>query len=732
MSSLLVALAGFHIFPGDAISIQASVSVPDQSGQKMRVEKFSNIGESGDFISALTNNNNFKNNNPTSRSWTSKMGYTNSDPQEEFFGRRMTGAFCPTISGVYKMVLTDVDDYLELWIARENPNNRNLEWTGGVIKETLNSDFNSRKPVRADYAMEAYKVYPFIHLFVEKQVGDQVIFHWRKPGDSADSEIPADAFCTGWSNFHGGALRVFFPFFLLPNVQVTFTIEIVPNPSCPRLANTQIASAIQVLDYQGPALYSTGGTIQSSSSGSYPATFHGQSACKLGVVFSVNDTSAASSEVVGRFTPTQYIPAFSSLVVTLAGSNVFPAGASSDRARIRVSTAHTGNNNIRVEKFVLANDASPFRVKMVENTNFKENNPHLTTFASEITHLQTNPGEDHFGLRWTGAFCPPEDGLYDFVLPGVDDYFELHIGNHISNSFTQIMTQAHPMAVQPFTSQFYMQAGKMYPFIAIFVEASGEDFLTLKWRLPSSGPQSPAVAIPPSAFCTGWSFFNNSVLTMYSPFAMVPGVEVTFTIRSLSNPLCPRPNATVSSAILFPQSIPLMNLNSVGSSIQSSSSGSYPDRTVPSSSLAITMAKIGGSKVLNMSFTSPVRLVPPFAVTVTLSGQSFSFSGPSVVFFSPAGSAATAALSQSPLVLTVQVQSFGGAEYVPEHTPVIFALGNVTYSVPGDKVSGIPSSILGGDRRCLSTSSSGVLAAIPRSQWAFMCGTASNGWSCDL
>jgi hypothetical protein len=216
-----------------------------------------------------------------------------------------------------------------------------------------------------------------------------------------------------------------------------------------------------------------------------------------------------------------------------------------------VSTAHTGNNNTRVEKFVLANDASPFRVKMVENINFKDNNPHLTTFASEITHLQTNPGEDHFGLRWTGAFCPPEDGLYDFVLPGVDDYFELHIGNHISNSFTQIMTQAHPMAVQPFISQFYMQAGKMYPFIAIFVETSGEDFLTLKWRLPSSGPQSPAVAIPPSAFCTGWSFFNNSVLTIYSPFAMVPGVEVTFTIPSLSNPLCPRPNATVSQRHSF-------------------------------------------------------------------------------------------------------------------------------------------------------------------------------------
>jgi hypothetical protein len=89
MSRLLVTLAGVHVFPGDAISIQARVSVPDQtSGQKMRVEKFSGIGESGDFISALVNNNNFKSNNPTSRSWTSEMRYTQSDPQEEYFGRR--------------------------------------------------------------------------------------------------------------------------------------------------------------------------------------------------------------------------------------------------------------------------------------------------------------------------------------------------------------------------------------------------------------------------------------------------------------------------------------------------------------------------------------------------------------------------------------------------------------------------------------------------------------------
>jgi hypothetical protein len=131
MSNLLVTIAGLHVFPGDAVSIQASVSIPDQNGGKMRVEKFDGICQTDDYFSALTQNSNFRSNNPSSRSWTSEMRYTPTDPQEDFFGRRMTGAFCPTISGVYQMVLTDVDDYVELWIARENPNTRSLDWTGG-------------------------------------------------------------------------------------------------------------------------------------------------------------------------------------------------------------------------------------------------------------------------------------------------------------------------------------------------------------------------------------------------------------------------------------------------------------------------------------------------------------------------------------------------------------------------------------------------------------------------
>jgi hypothetical protein len=646
MSNLLVTIAGLHVFPGDAISIQASVSIPDQNGGKMRVEKYNSIGQTDDYFSALTQNDNFKANNPSSRSWTSEMRYTPTDPNEDFFGRRITGAFCPTISGVYQMVLADVDDYAELWIARENPNTRSLEWTGAVIKETLGADFASRRPVRRDFAMEANKIYPFINIFVEKTGSDQMIFSWRKPGDSSDSAIPTDAFCTGWSSFHGGVLRVLFPFFLLPDAEVTFTVQTLPNPSCPRLANAQIASAISVPDYQG-VLFQTGGIVQSSASGSYPSTFYGENLCKLGVVLSVSDTSAAIASLTGRFTPTEYIPAFSSLVVTLAGSNVFPAGSVSLPAHVQVSNTQTGSKNVRVEKFILEN-AIPFRDKLLAAANYQSNNPHSTIFEYEIQAVQTNPGEDHFGKRFTGAFCPTLPGdLYSFVLEDVDDFAELHIAQETSNSFTQVFTQPRPtFTTKPLYQTFSMQAGKIYPFFAIFVEATGEDFMKLKWRTPGSSTDE---VIPPSAFCTGWSHFNSGILQVYSPFAMLPGVEVTFSIQTLPNPFCPRSaNTNVSSAILVP-GINLMN--SASSSVQSTSSITYPDRSLPASSLVIKLGTIDKSRVLNISITSPVPLPSSATFVITLSGTGFVFEGGSVSFVSPAGSSATANLSVSPLVL---------------------------------------------------------------------------------
>ena len=619
------------------------------------------------------------------------------------------------------MVLTDVDDYVELWIARENLNTRSLEWTGPVIKETLGADFASRRPVRRDFAMEAYKIYPFINIWVEKSGGDQMIFNWRKPGDVSDSAIPTDAFCTGWSSFHGGVLRVLFPFFLLPNAEVTFTVQTLPNPSCPRLANTQIASAFSVPDYQG-VLVQTGGIIQSSATGSYPATFHGENLCKLGVAFSVSDTSAASASVTGRFTPTQYIPAFSSLVVTLAGSNVFPAGTVSLPAHFQVSSTQTVSKNIRVEKFILEN-AVPFRDKLLAAPNYQANNPHSTTFESEINHVQSN--EEHFGKRFTGAFCPTLPGdQYSFVLEDVDDFAELYIAQETSNSFTQVFTQTwDTFSTKPLVRPFTMQAGKIYPFFVIFVEAAVGDMLILKWRTPGSSTNQ---VIPPSAFCTGWSYFNSGILQVYSPFAMPPGVEVTFSIQTLPNPLCPRlANTSVSSAI----SLPAINLmNSASSIVQSTSSVIYPDRSLPESSLVISLGTLDKSKILNISITSPVPLPSSATFVITLSGTGFVFQGRSVSFVSPAGSSATANFSDSLQVLTVQVQ---GSQQFPAETPIIFLFGNLTKAPASNGMTGIKSLTLSSDARCIASSSNGVVSPVPRSKWVFVCGSAANGWSCD-
>jgi hypothetical protein len=582
--------------------------------------------------------------------------------------------------------------------------------------------------------MEAYKIYPFINIWVEKTGSDQMIFNWRKPGDVSDSAIPTNALCTGWASFHGGVLRVLFPYFLLPNAEVTFTVQTLPNPSCPRPANTQIASAFSVPDYQG-VLVQTGGIIQSSATGSYPATFHGENLCKLGVAFSVSDTSAASASVTGRFTPTQYIPAFSSLVVTLAGSNVFPAGSVSLPAHFQVSSTQTVSKNIRVEKFILEN-AVPYRDKLLAATNYQSNNPHSTTFESEINHVQSN--EDHFGKRFTGAFCPTLPGdQYSFVLEDVDDFAELHIAQETSNSFTQVFTQSlDTFSTKPLVRPFTMQAGKIYPFIAIFVEGAVADLMILKWRTPGSSTDQ---VIPPSAFCTGWSYFNSGILQVYSPFAMPPGVEVTFSIQTLPNPLCPRlANKNASSAI----SVPAINLmNSASSIVQSTTSIIYPVSPLcvcmPELSLVISLGTLDKSKILNISISSPVPLPSSVNFVITLSGTGFVFEGRSVSFVSPAGSSATANYSDSLQVLTVQVQGSQqlpgdtGSQQFPADTPIIFLFGNLTQAPASSGMTGIKSSILSSDARCIASSSNGVVSPVPRSKWVFVCGSAANGWSCD-
>jgi hypothetical protein len=267
-----------------------------------------------------------------------------------------------------------------------------------------------------------------------------------------------------------------------------------------------------------------------------------------------------------------------------------------------------------------------------------------------------------------------------------------------------------------------MDAYKVYPFVTIFVEKTGSDQMIFDWRKPGDTVDS---GIPTDAFCTGWSNFHGGVLRLFFPFFLLPNVQVTFTIQTLPNPLYPRPaNTIVSSAILIPQ-IALMN--SVSSIVQSASSVTYPDN--PLLTLVMSVGKIDKSKILNISITSPVPLPSSSTFIITLSGTGFLFEGRSVLFVSPSGTSATANLTDSPPVLTVQVQ---GSQQFPALTPIIFTFGNLTYAPTSNGMTGLSSSILSSsDARCIASSSSGVMGAVPRSRWVFMCGSAANNWSCD-
>jgi hypothetical protein len=279
---------------------------------------------------------------------------------------------------------------------------------------------------------------------------------------------------------------------------------------------------------------------------------------------------------------------------------------------------------------------------------------------------------------------------------------------------------------RPLRRPFSMQAGKFYPFFAMFVEGSVADVLTLKWRIPGS---SSDVAIPSSVFCTGWSNFNNGILQVYSPFAMLPGTEVAFSIQALPNPFCPRPsNSQISSAFFVPQ-IALMN--SVSSSVQTTSSGTFSDNScgcTPASLLAMSLGAIDKSKVLNIKLVSPVTLPSTAIFIITLSGTGFIFAGNSVVFASPAAAAATANVSTSPLVLVVKAQH---VQQFLANSPIIFSFGNLTFAPPSTGMSGIFSSVVDSDGRCIASSSNGVISPVPRMRWVFMCGSAANGWTCE-
>ena len=445
------------------------------------------------------------------------------------------------------------------------------------------------------------------------------------------------------------------------------------------------------------------------------------------VTLTVSDTSAGNTAatLTGRFTPTSYVPAFSSLIVTLSGTNVFPSGSTSPQVTVAPAGQVSADDKVRFERFNNIGHSPSYRAGLLADPNYASNTPQLAFFRSFISFESAQPPEDHFAWRVTGAICPTTTGQYEFVLDSVDDMMELHIARDDSSSFEQVMsaelTPSPPHVVFPVRQIYSMDALHRYPFILLFVENNQNDYLRFKWRVPGGSTDE---EIPSSAFCTGSSNFNDGVLRVRFSWALLPGTEVTFRITVAPNPLCPLPaNAQVSSAILVPQ-IPLVN--AISSTIVPSSSGIYPAFTSPPLLLSLSFGSIDNSRVLNISFTPLVSLSNARAFIITLTGTGISISGNHVTFVSPFALAASATFTNPDLVLAVQIP----ASSFPSQAPIIFTVGNVTSAHASSGLSDIRAAVASASGACLARTTEGLFPAVPRSRWVFSCGASSNGWSC--
>jgi hypothetical protein len=441
------------------------------------------------------------------------------------------------------------------------------------------------------------------------------------------------------------------------------------------------------------------------------------------VVLSVSDTSTASAHatVTGRFTPTSYVPAFSSIFITLSGANVFPTGSVSKPTTVSVSGQSSADDKLRWERFNNVVHEPSYREGLFSNTDYAANSPQQLYFRSLISFDAQN--DDHFAWRATGAFCPTISGQYQFVLEGVDDMMELNIARDDSTSFEQVMAVALSATNTefPVTVDYTMEAAHRYRFILLYVENQQNDYLHFKWRAPGS---SDVVEIPPSAFCAGWSNFNLGVLRIDFSWALQSGSEVTFTIMTLPSPLCPRvANTQVSSAIVVPQ---IALVNAVSGTLAASSSGLYPAFSASPLLLTMSLGKFDNTRVLNITITPLGVLSSVNAFVITLAGTGLFFTGNYVSFISPFGIAASASVSEPSIVLTVviPVTSF------PPQTPVIFTIGNVSSAHTSSGLNNIAAAATSSTGACLAQTSSGSFPAVPRSSWVFICGSSANAWSC--
>jgi hypothetical protein len=221
-SSLLITLPGTN-FPSGSTLASASVSVLAQkaSSNKLLFEKFTSLTLQGGTDPPIRNdlllNGNYQNNGPASLDYRSSMDFGQSSPtNEEYFGYRITGALCPSVSGTYSFMVYNNDDSFELYLRDDEASSNDAQFQQ-VVQFALPPPYNSGYPKTFNYNLLAGRKYALIALFIERTQGDANTLLWQVPGAAGHVEIPHDAFCTGWARMTGNVLRVFFTWPLMPN-----------------------------------------------------------------------------------------------------------------------------------------------------------------------------------------------------------------------------------------------------------------------------------------------------------------------------------------------------------------------------------------------------------------------------------------------------------------------------------------------------------------------------------
>jgi hypothetical protein len=172
----------------------------------------------------ILTNPNFISNNPGHWFFREDFTFSTTSPNEDYYAYRVTGAICPNVSGVYDFHLVSIDDGIEFYLMRDDESvfNRIIKYDLATATEQLPQSFN--------YTLTAGHKYALLLLFVERTGLDYMSLQWKTPEAASYTEIPPDAFCTGWATMSSNVLQVSFPWPLLAYNEVSFTVLGVSNP----------------------------------------------------------------------------------------------------------------------------------------------------------------------------------------------------------------------------------------------------------------------------------------------------------------------------------------------------------------------------------------------------------------------------------------------------------------------------------------------------------------------